>query len=256
MGLSLDQAEGKADLAANASDPPADAEARDRTPADLRPRHLFPLIRHASCRISPWLARTPVTANQVTVAGTILGLLGVGLLIQDSLALRLAGAAAIAGTYLCDHCDGEVARLKRIESQLGDILSEIGGALVNASLFLAVGWKAAATSGESIWLWCGVATALGAFLNLIVALTTKEQPSEQELDDPDLSLSIRPGDLGGGWRDKALYAFRELLRADLWVLLVALGVFELLWILLPATAIGAQVYWVLGLTRSARRFHA
>ena len=150
---SLEATDRETSSAQGAGESPAGTATRDRTPVDLRPRHLFPLIRHVSCRISPWLARTPVTANQVTLAGTLLGLLGVGLLVQDSLALRLAGAAAIAGNYLCDHCDGEVARLKRIESRLGDLLSEVGGALVHGGLFLAVGWKAASTSGDAIWLW-------------------------------------------------------------------------------------------------------
>ncbi len=224
---------------------------------ELRPRHLLPLIRHVSCRVSPWLARTPITANQITVMGTIVGLLGVWCFLQDGLAARLAGAAAIAFTYLCDHCDGEVARLKRIESNLGDLLSEVGGALVHGGLFLGLGWKASVDLGDPIWLWFGVATAVGAFMNLVVALFVKEQPSAQALAASDLSQSVRPTHFDGGigWRDKAIYAFRELLRADLWIVLVVLGALDLLWILLPAAAIGSHVFWIAGLTRNARKFH-
>ncbi len=238
---------------------PADsAEARHETSApDVRPRHLLPLIRHVSCRVSPWLARTPITANQITVLGTIVGLLGVWCFLQDGVAMRLAGAAAIAFTYLCDHCDGEVARLKRIESNLGDLLSEVGGALVHGGLFLGLGWKASVVLGDTIWFWFGVATALGAFMNLVVALLVKEQPAEQELAASDLSQSVRPTHFENslGWRDKAIYVFRELLRADLWIVLVVLGVLDLLWILLPAAAVGSHVFWIAGLTRNARKYH-
>ena len=52
-----------------------------------------------------------------------------------------------------------------------------------------------------------------------------------------------------------LFAFRELARADFCFIVLALAVFDALWVLLPAGAIGAQVYWMIALLKRAREFH-
>jgi len=65
----------------------------------------------------------------------------------------------------------------------------------------------------------------------------------------------RLSDLGGeaGWRDVAVFAFRGLARADFWLIVAGLALGGWLWVLLPAAAIGAQVFWLLYLSKSARR---
>ena len=120
---------------------------------DLRPRHTFPLVRHISWRVTLLLCRTPITPNQISVIGPIVGLIGVSLYIQDGLINRLLGVAGFFFLYLCDHCDGELARLTRRESKLGDRLSEIGGASFHAGLFLGIGWKASVDFGNRLSDW-------------------------------------------------------------------------------------------------------
>ncbi len=233
-------------------------EPRQSPSRDLRPRHRFPLIRHISWRVTLWLARTPITPNQISVIGPIIGLVGVLLYAQGDLVSRLLGVAGFFVLYLGDHCDGELARLTHRESRLGDKLSEIGGASFHVGLFLALGWKASEDFGNPIWLWLGIATAAAGLINLVLALSLKEQALEESIDNPDLSLSVRPDDLESEprWWDKAVYAIRGLLSADLWIVFVVLGVFDLLWILLPPAAIAGQVYWIAGLTQSARKVRA
>lgn len=224
---------------------------------ELRPKYVFPLIRHLSWRVSVWLSRTPITPNQITLIGAVVGIAGIFLFLQDGLAGRLAGLAAFIFNYLCDHCDGEVARLKGATSRFGDLLSEICGALFHGGLFFGLGWKMSVVTGDQIWLWCGVSTVVAALLNMVMALLLKEQSSEQDVADTDLSQSVRPTHLGtevSVW-DRLVYLFRELLRADLWIFFVVLGVFDLLWLLVIPAAIGSHLYWMAGLTKSARKYH-
>ena len=54
-----------------------------------------------------------------------------------------------------------------------------------------------------------------------------------------------------GVRDWFLYVFRELCRADFCFLLLLLAAFDIAWVLLPAAAIGAQVYWLTGLSQGS-----
>jgi hypothetical protein len=41
-----------------------------------------------------------------------------------------------------------------------------------------------------------------------------------------------------------VFAFRELTRADFCFIVLALVLFDVVWVLLPAAAVGAQVYWL------------
>ncbi len=223
-----------------------------------RPKHLFPLIRHVSYRVTPWLVRTPLTANHITICGTLFGLLAVYCFVSDSLALRILGGFAFFLMALCDHCDGEVARLKRIESRLGDLLSEAGGTLVEVALWLAIAWKTAQVFDDPLWFWLGVSVAVGVLINFVVALLFKVQPEEQTTHDGDVALSITPHTLSASasWHARVLYVFRELLPADLWILYAVLGISGTFWILLLPAAIGVHVFWLLGMSERARRFHA
>lgn len=75
------------------------------------------LDRHATAALKPLinalarpLHRAGLSANQITVAGLLTGLLAAGLIVQGAF---LAGAAAILLSRLCDALDGAVARLSQ-----------------------------------------------------------------------------------------------------------------------------------------------
>ena len=52
-----------------------------------------------------------------------------------------------------------------------------------------------------------------------------------------------------------IYFYRELSRADFCFLVLLLALLGGLWVLLPAGAIGAQIYWMTQFVRGARQFH-
>ncbi len=52
-----------------------------------------------------------------------------------------------------------------------------------------------------------------------------------------------------------MFIFRELTRADFWLIVLALSIFDVTWVLLPAGAIGAQVYWATQFFGCAREFY-
>ena len=52
-----------------------------------------------------------------------------------------------------------------------------------------------------------------------------------------------------------LFIFRELFRADFWLLVLILSPFDLVWILLPASAFGAQAYWITQLITKGKQYH-
>ncbi len=215
----------------------------------------LPLIRHLSRRLSPHLAGR-VSANAVTLTGTAVGLLGVGSLLQGA---PLPAAVCIFAHSLCDHCDGEVARLTRTESLLGDRLSEFSGWIVYSTLFLALGTLCLDRGWSAIWLWFAIAAALGATLNFAVALALKEWTDAPD-SDPSADVARRVAPVRAGTlhhlRDWAIFALRHLAEADFWLILLVLAAFDALWLLLPAAAIGAQLYWMTALPRGVRSLRA
>ena len=77
--------------------------------------------RPAASLFVPLLARTIITPNQVTAVSLIIGLVGVILLSIPSYAWRLTGSLVLQFSIIVDCMDGQLARLKKMTSDWGDI---------------------------------------------------------------------------------------------------------------------------------------
>ena len=216
----------------------------DKNQSALR-RSTFPLIRQLSAHITPWLLRTPITANQVTFISMTLGLGASFLFSLGDITTDLYASILFSISYLLDHCDGEVARAKNQASKFGKNFDSFVDWIVHATFFIALGWGTYTASANFVWVWFGVAAALGATINYLIGIYLLVRRNQNQTKSfgscvsPDL-LSDNPDSL----IDKVIFAFRELARADFWLLVFVLAVFGFVWILLPAAAIGAQIYWI------------
>jgi phosphatidylglycerophosphate synthase len=65
------------------------------------------------------LVPLPITPNQVTVGATLLGIVGAGFLALGTYGAQLLGSVFLVLSVVIDGCDGEVARLKYLESDFG-----------------------------------------------------------------------------------------------------------------------------------------
>ena len=208
-------------------------------------RSTFPLIRHLSARITPWLLKTAISANQITFISMVLGLTASLFLLSGEFITDLYASIIFFFSYLLDHCDGEVARARNKVSRFGQMFDSFVDCIVHSGFFIALGWGTYTASGNFIWVWLGLAAALGATINYLIGLymliwgNLKPSSSIEVRKNQKISL-----DQPENWKDKAIFAFRELARADFWLLVLVLALFGLVWVLLPAAAIGAQVYWI------------
>jgi len=75
-----------------------------------------------SLKISSLLVKTSITPNALTLFGLVIGLLSAWQFAQGSYWGGLLGGLAFVGTAIWDCCDGDVARLKFMESDFGDTL--------------------------------------------------------------------------------------------------------------------------------------
>jgi phosphatidylglycerophosphate synthase len=94
--------------------------------------------RRLSWRLSLRLARARIAPNAVTLCNTALGFGCAAMLASTSYWLRLAGAALFLVSITLDGVDGELARLRMVESEAGARLDILTDNLVHVAVFLGI----------------------------------------------------------------------------------------------------------------------
>lgn len=92
--------------------------------------------RRLSWRLSYRLARTRVMPNHVTLANTALGFFCAAMLATTSYWMRLIGAALFLVSVTLDGVDGELARLRMVESEAGAKLDVLTDNIVHVAIFI------------------------------------------------------------------------------------------------------------------------
>src|SRR5438093_3358479 len=98
--------------------------------------------RRCSRWITRWLLRTPLTPNGVTVLATAVGVLASVAFGVGGYAAGVIGALLFQLSTILDCCDGEVARLKFMESAFGEQLDVVLDNVVHIALYAGMGWAA------------------------------------------------------------------------------------------------------------------
>ncbi len=207
---------------------------------------IFPLIRHFSSPASKVLIKLPVTPNQISSASLVFGLAGCFYLSRHNFDERLIGSLLFVIGYIFDNCDGEIARHKNLSSDFGRKLDSFVDWIVHTVFFTALGYSIAQESQDNIWLWLGLLGGLGGTINYGLGFWLDDPKATQEL------TAISPPETV---TEYMIFVFRELFRADFCFIILALTLLDALWLLLPAAAIGAQVYWILYLCSRDKNFH-
>jgi phosphatidylglycerophosphate synthase len=100
-----------------------------------------------SLKISSLLVKTSITPNALTLFGLVIGLLSAWQFSQGDYWGGFLGGLAFVGTAIWDCCDGDVARLKFMESDFGDTLDTTCDNLNNVFAFTGIMIGTAMNSG-------------------------------------------------------------------------------------------------------------
>jgi len=221
-------------------------------PAVIKPDALFPLARQLGYYLSLVLIRLPVSANQVTFISMLVGLTGCALFTLGDLTYNIYGSLLLVLSYALDYCDGVIARLKDQCSPYGAAFDDFVDWIVDTAIFAGLGYGTWIAGGEIWWLWLGLIAAAGSTIDYIVDLirvnpfvlarkaAEKEAIPESEQDAEDDDDAKGEKTLG----QKLFYVFHTLSRAEFCFILLVLSAFDVVWILLPFGAIGAQAFWL------------
>jgi len=190
------------------------------------------------------LIHFPVTPNQVTLAGFLIGLLAAWLFLAGGYWPSLLGAVLFQLSTIVDLVDGELARLKFMESRLGKWLDHNCDNLVHLAIIASIAVSRFRATGEQFVLYLGGMAALGVFISYLMVfsaiLLNKRTPSPA----PDM------GSLDAGSSARAALARRleGLANRDFFSLSLfacfLLG--QPIWFL-EILAVGANAYWVVWL---------
>ncbi len=195
------------------------------------------LNRKISLAITRQLINTSLTPNQMSLISIGIGLMGALLLSFPIISLQVFGALLFLLHSITDGCDGELARLKYMESRWGGLLDYWGDNIVHAAVFLGIGlaWKKA--TGLMIALWCSGFAIAGSLLTagLVYAMTMRSGKD----DGPVYTSTSRKGK-----KDRWVIIADFLSRRDFIYLVVVLAIFGKLHWFLVLAAIGAPAFFL------------
>lgn len=137
------------------------------TPADSLMDRL--VNRRFSRLLTRILVRFPVRPSHVTLAGLFVGLAGVSSVWAATPTSILLGFLLYQAAVVLDHSDGEVARLKLMESEFGAWLDISVDAVIHGSMVLGMASTAAALRGAPLLRWVGLVGAAGEAVSNVVA---------------------------------------------------------------------------------------
>jgi phosphatidylglycerophosphate synthase len=193
------------------------------------------LDRRISLAVSRRLAGTNVTPNQMTLVSVGVGLVGSLFFLRTDPLFETIGALLFLLHSILDGCDGELARLKFMESRRGGVLDFWGDNVIHSAVFacMAIGWRGAV---HETWpLALGAAAVVGTILSAgFVFITTMRGP-----DDGPLFRSVVAS------QDSRLSRIADALgRRDFIYLVVLFSLFGKASWFLVLSAIGAPAFFV------------
>lgn len=138
------------------------------------------LNRRVSRFISTGLVLTPVTPNQITLAGASIGLIGAFLLSWAGYWPKLIGSLLFLFCIIVDGVDGEIARLKLQATSFGHYLDIITDNLVHVAIFVGItlGLYRDSANPDFFWILCFLIGGFGLCGIAVYQCILKRSPDE------------------------------------------------------------------------------
>ena len=158
--------------------------------------HDSPITRILSRPVSRFLTRmlvnTPFTPNQITLISFFVGLISAFLFSQVGYANGVIAAMLLVISTWIDGVDGEIARLKFMETDIGKKLDIYCDNIIHFLVFTAIGCGIYLKTGQVIFLYLGSLAGLGSLLSFFLlspVLLEKRSPGKQlfHISEPELA---------------------------------------------------------------------
>ena len=150
------------------------------------------LSRPASRLLTRMFLNTPISPNQITLISFFFGLMSAFLFFQGNYESSLIASGLLVLSTWIDGADGEIARLKFMESDIGKKLDIYCDNIIHFLVFTAIGCGAYFKSGEALFLYLGGLAGLGGLLSFLLlspVILEKRSPGKQlfHVSEPELA---------------------------------------------------------------------
>jgi len=150
------------------------------------------LSRPVSRVLTRMFLNTPISPNQITLISFFLGLASAFLFSRGYYESSVIASALLVLSTWIDGADGEIARLKFMESDIGKKLDLYCDNIIHFLVFTAIGYGVFLKTSETLFLYLGSLAGLGgllAFLLLSPILLKKRSPEKQffHISEPELA---------------------------------------------------------------------
>ncbi|MHC4139615.1 MAG: CDP-alcohol phosphatidyltransferase family protein [Planctomycetota bacterium] len=182
------------------------------------------IIRKISGFITGFLVRTPVTPNQVTAISLILGLIAAVIFSFGGHTHTITAGLIFFLCIVFDQCDGEVARIKNMETEFGRSFDIIVDSIVSAAIVAGITFALYKASGSGFHIIIGLLAIIGISISIFLATylgkENKTDTGTQEMLD-------------------------KLNNKDFfYIIMLASVIFnQMIWFLL-IMAVGTNIYWI------------
>ena len=197
------------------------------------------LNRKLSRPLTRLFLRTALTPNQITVLSCLIGLFGAACFFRAGYWGPVLGALLLQLSAVIDCCDGEVARMKFLESRLGAWLDITLDTVVHLATFVGLGFAVWTQGGTQSPFVLGGLLVGGIVLSFACVVGADR--------------TVLPDAYRQTWQGMLLHRLVfGLASRDYSLLIFLCAVFQQLSWFLWAAAIGVQVFW---LTLAALLYH-
>jgi len=191
--------------------------------------------RQISLAVTKRLMHTNITPNHMTWVSMVLGLAGAAFFLLPSREAHVLGAALFLLHSILDGCDGELARLKFMESRYGGVLDFWSDNVVHVAVFACMGLGLGLHQGATWPLLFAATAVIGTIASAWMVFNhTMRKPK----GDGPLYTSVSTGE-----SKSVIVRIADMLsRRDFIYLVLILAIFGKLHWFLIATGIGAPIY--------------
>lgn len=126
------------------------------------------VTRFFSRQLTKFFLKTSLSPNIITLLSLVIGLVSAVYFFQGAYGSNLVGAGLLLLSAWVDCTDGEIARLKFMESKVGGKLDIICDNLVHFAVFFAIGIGLYQATGQTVFIILGAFAVLGSLISFLL----------------------------------------------------------------------------------------
>ncbi len=126
------------------------------------------VTRFFSSQFTRLFLQTPLSPNMITLLSLVIGLISALYFFQGTYENSIIGSGLLLLSAWIDCTDGEIARLKFMESKIGGKLDILCDNLVHFAVFFAIGMGLYQSTGQSIYKLAGAFAVLGSLISFLL----------------------------------------------------------------------------------------